>query len=360
MNIAVLGSGNGGCAVAFDCAAHGHRVSLFDFEQFPDSIKAVQNSGGIRCEGVLDGFQPVAYAGHAIEKALDGADIIYAVGPAYSTRPFAEACKPYLKPGQIVIVNPSSCGGGVEFKNGAGLDLRDANIVVSETSTLPYAVRLLAPGKIRIFNKLKGGLFLAAVPAKKTDDVLAQVRDVYPAMSPAKNILQTSLQNGNPVIHPAITLMNVALIERTRGDFDFYHQGVTPAVGRLVEAVDRERIAIGKKLGVKVIPDPELGVMQGYMAEATYDTGFNTAPGFAGVKAQPSLDYRYFNEDVGYGLVFLRNLGDQVGVATPVMSAVITLVSLLMKRDYVGEARRTMETLGLSEHTAEELEKLLA
>jgi opine dehydrogenase len=360
MNIAVLGSGNGGVAVAFDCAAHGHQVSLFDFEQFPESIKAVQNNGGIHCEGILEGFQSVASAGHEIEKALDGADIIYAVGPAYSTRPFAEACKPYLKKGQIVIVCPSSCGGSIEFKNGAGLDLRDEDIVVAETSTLPYAVRLLEPGKVRIFNKLKGGLLLAAVPAQKTGYVLEQVRDVYPTMSAAKNILQTSLQNGNPVIHPAITLMNVALIERTKGDFDFYHQGVTPAVGRLVEAVDKERIAIGKKLGVEVNPDPELGVIQGYMTEATYDNGFNTAPGFAGVKAQSSLDYRYFNEDVGYGLVFLQKLGEQVGVATPVMSAVITLVSLLMERDYLGEARRTMETLGLSKHTAEELEELLA
>jgi len=360
MNIAVLGSGNGGCAVAFDCAAHGHRVNLFDFEQFPQSIKAVKNNGGIHCEGILEGFQPLASAGHEIDKALDGADVIYAVGPAYSTRPFAEACKPYLKQGQIVIVCPSSCGGSVEFKNGAGLDLRDGDIVVAETSTLPYAVRLLEPGKIRIFNKLKGGLFLAAVPAQHTNDVLAQVRDVYPAMSMAKNILQTSLQNGNPVIHPAITLMNVGLIERTMGDFDFYHEGVTPAVGRLVEAVDRERIAIGKKLGLEIIPDPELGVIQGYMTEATYDSGFNTAPGFKGVKAQSSLDYRYFNEDVGYGLVFIQKLGEQVGVATPVMSAVITLVSLLMNRDYMGEARRTMETLGLSKHPAKELEKLLA
>jgi len=198
-----------------------------------------------------------------------------------------------------VIVCPSSCGGSVEFKNGAGLDLRDADIVVAETSTLPYAVRLLEPGKIRIFNKLKGGLFLAAVPAKNTGHVLQQVRDVYPAMSAARNILQTSLQNGNPVIHPTITLMNVALIERTRGDFDFYHEGVTPAVGRLIEAVDKERVAIGKKLGVEVIPDPELGVLQGYMKEATYDDGFITAPGLAGVRAQSSLDYRYFNEDVG-------------------------------------------------------------
>nr|MBC8392646.1 NAD/NADP octopine/nopaline dehydrogenase family protein [Deltaproteobacteria bacterium] len=199
-----------------------------------------------------------------------------------------------------------------------------------------------------------------AVPAQNTNYVLELVRDVYPTISAAKNILQTSLQNGNPVIHPTITLMNVALIERTMGDFDFYHEGVTPAVGRLIEAVDRERIAIGKKLGVDVIPDPELGVMQGYMTEATYDNGFNTAPGFAGVKAQSSLDYRYFNEDVGYGLVFLQKLGEQIGVATPVMSAVITLVSLLMKRDYLGEARRTMESLGLSKHNVKELEKLLA
>ena len=360
MKIAILGSGNGGCAVAFDCAAHGHQVTLFDFEQFPASIQAVQESGGISCEGEIEGFQQVAYAGHDIEKVIDGADIIFAVGPAYSTRPFAEACKLQLKQGQIVIVCPSSCGGAIEFKNGAGLDLRDEGIVVAETSTLPYAVRLIEPGKIRIFNKLKGGLFLASVPAKDTHFVMEQVKDVYPTMNAAKNVLQTSLQNGNPVIHPAITLMNVALIERTQGDFDFYHEGVTPAVGRLVEAVDKERIAIGKKLGVDVIPDPELGVIQGYMTEATYDNGFNTAPGFAGVKAQPSLDYRYFNEDVGYGLVFLQKLGEQVGVDTPIMSAVITLASQLMNRDYVSEAQRTMETLGLSEHNAKELEQLLA
>ena len=179
-------------------------------------------------------------------------------------------------------------------------------------------------------------------------------------MIAAKNILQTSLQNGNPVIHPAVTLMNVALIERANCDFDFYQEGVTPAVGRLMEGVDRERIAIGKKLGVNVVPDPELGVIQGYMTEATYDTGFNTAPGFQGVKAQTDLNYRYFNEDVGYGLVFFQKLAEQVGMETPIISAIITIASLLMKRDYLTEAKRTMETFGLSNFTAEKLEKLLA
>jgi len=77
--IAVLGSGNGGCAVAYDYAAQGHQVRLFDFEQFSKNIKAVQESGGIHCEGELEGFQPMGSIGREIEKALDEADIIFVV-----------------------------------------------------------------------------------------------------------------------------------------------------------------------------------------------------------------------------------------------------------------------------------------
>ena len=360
MRIAVLGSGNGGCAVAFDYATHGHSVSLFDFDTFPDNIMGVQKQGGIHAEGELAGFAPIEYAGHKIEKVLRDAEIIYVVGPAYSTKPFAEVCKPYLQKGQIVIVCPGSCMGSVEFKNGALLSLRDEDIVVAETSTLPYAVRIVEPGKIHVFLKIKGGLFLAAVPSRNTPQVLGRIQDVYPAMAAAKNILQTSLQNGNPVIHPTITLLNTALIERTKGNFYFYEEGVTPAVGRLIKAVDQERIAIGQALNIHVIPEPDLGYMQGYMAEPTYDKGYSEAPGFKGIKAQSSLDYRYFHEDVGFGLVLLQRLGEQIGVETPYISAVIRLVSLLMERDYLAQGKRTMESLGLSGYTAGELERLLA
>ena len=72
------------------------------------------------------------------------------------------------------------------------------------------------------------------------------------------------------------------------------------------------------------------------------------------------MNYRYFNEDVGYGLVFFQKLGEQIGVETPIISAVITMVSLLMNRDYLGETKRTMDTLGLSKLTAKELNELLA
>ncbi|MCP4611144.1 MAG: opine dehydrogenase, partial [Planctomycetes bacterium] len=203
------------------------------------------------------------------------------------------------------------------------LSLQDPDIVVAETSTLPYAVRIVEPGKIRVFLKVEDGLFIAALPSRNMPQVIEKIRDVYPAIAPAKNVLQTSLQNGNPVIHPVITLLNTALIERTKGDFLFYEEGVTPAVGRLIKAIDQERIAIGQALHIEVVPEPELGYLQGYMAEPTYDKGYSEAPGFRGIKAQSSLDYRYFHEDVGYGLVFWQSLAEQIGVETPHISAVI-------------------------------------
>jgi len=360
MNVAVLGSGNGGCAVAFDFAAHGHQVSLFDFERFPENIRSIQDHGGIYAEGELDGFAPVAYAGHGIAQAMNEAEVVFAVGPAYSTNPFAAECRPHLRPGQVVVVCPSSCGGSIEFKNAAGLDIRDESIIVAETSTLPYAVRITEPGRIKVFLKLRGGLLLAALPAKNTLPVLERLRDVYPAMEAAENVLQTSLQNGNPVIHPAVTLLNAALIERTQGDFFFYEEGVTSAVGRLMEAIDQERIAIGRKLGIDIAPDPQLGCQQGYMQIADYESGYATASGFKGIRAQKTLDNRYFDEDVGYGLVFMKNLADQFGVDVPNMSAVIRLASVVMNQDYLGEAPRTMHGLGLSGYTAEQLKEILA
>ena len=132
MNITVLGAGAGGTTVAFDCAAHGHQVRLFDFPQFPDNIARIADQGGIHAGGDISGFSDIAYAGHDIDRALDSADLIYVVGPAFSTGPFGEAVAGKLKPGQTVIVTPGSCGGALAFKRAAGLAVDDDSICVLE------------------------------------------------------------------------------------------------------------------------------------------------------------------------------------------------------------------------------------
>jgi opine dehydrogenase len=358
MQITVLGAGAGGTAVAFDCASHGHDVRVFDFEQFPDNIATIAEQGGINAEGDISGFGPIAYSGHDIDEALQDAELIYVVGPAYSTEPFGEAVAGKLGAGQTVIVSPSSCGGALAFKRAAGLAPHDESIRIAETSTLHYAVRLTEPGRIHVFLKLKAGNLLAALPGRHTSDILELIADVYPSMEPAESVLQTSLQNANPIIHPAVTLSNAARIELTGGDFLFYEEGVSDSVGRLIEALDKERIAIGKELGISILPDPEIGMRQGYMLEANYGSGYRKAPGFLGIGAQPQLDHRYLNEDVGYGLVFMSKLGQQIGVATPGIDAIINIASIVMARDYRAEALRTPESLGIADRSTEELATL--
>ena len=89
------------------------------------------------------------------------------------------------------------------------------------------------------------------------------------------------------------------------------------------------------------------------MLEHNYSTGYSTAPGFLGIKAQSQLDHRYLTEDVGYGLVFFTELAARLGVPTPAMDAVVTIASVVLARDFRAEGARTLTTLGLDGLSAE-------
>jgi opine dehydrogenase len=358
MKVAVLGSGNGAQAIAFEWAQAGHDVSMFDFEQFDKTIAAVAERGGIEADGELAGFQEITYAGHDITQVVPGADLVFAVGPAYSTEPFATVCKPYVEPGQIFVICPSSCAGAIVFKQALELPMADDSVIIAETSTLPYAVRVTGDAHITVYNRLKGGYYIAALPRKLTHLVYDVVSSVYREISMADSVWQTTLQNSNPIIHPAVSLCNSALIERTGGDFLFYEEGVTEGSGRVIEALDTERMEIANALGVTVKRDPELGIEQGYQLLNNYNTSYSQAPGFKGIRAQPQLDYRYFNEDAGFGLVFLTDLARKIGVPTPNMDAVLRLSSVVMGRNYEVEQARTMAGLGLGDFNLADLRRI--
>ena len=358
MRVAVLGAGNGGVATAFDFAQHGHEVSLCATPEFGTNVVAVAEAGGITAGGDLEGFAPIRYSGHDHGEALEGAELVVLVAPTYGIEPHAKAAASYLSEDKAVLVCPGSCAGAITFKRAAGLDLDDERVIVGETSTLPYAVRVTEPGVINVFLKLKTDVYLAGLPRSGTDRLYDLVKDVWPAVEKAESVFQTTLQNGNPVIHPAVTLLNAGLLERTHGDFLFYEEGVTEAVGRMIEAVDNERLAIAAALGVSILSEPEIGVRQGYMREHNYSTAYSTAPGFLGIKAQSELDHRYLTEDVGYSLVFLADLAARLDVPTPVIDSLITVTSVVLARDFRAEGVRTLKTLGLDKLSPKELAAL--
>ena len=268
MRVAVLGAGNGGVASAFDFAQHGHEVSLYAPSQYSDNIVAIAEAGGISASGDLEGFAPIRYAGNDAAEAMAGAELVLVVGPAYATESQGVDAGPHLTEDMAVLVCPGSCAGAIAFKRAAGLALGDERIVIGETHTLPYAVRVTEPGVVNVFLKLTTDVYLAALPRAGTDRLYDLVHDVWPAVEKAESVFQTTLQNGNPVIHPAVTLLNAGLLERTGGDFLFYEEGVTEGVGRLIEAVDNERLALAAALGVTVLSEPAIGMRAGLHARA--------------------------------------------------------------------------------------------
>lgn len=354
MKVTVLGSGNGGCTIAADWALSGHKVKLFDFEEFSSNINAINKAGGISISGRINGFAKLAYCGNDLEKALKDTEIVFVVGPAYSTESFGLACKGKLTDGQKVIIVPGSCGGALIFKKALGLEFDDEKIIVGETHTLPYACRIVEPGVVNVYHKLKAAVFISALPSQYTEELFNSFKKVNPCM-PAKNVLQTTLQNGNAAIHPAGILMMTAWIESTKGNFNFYEDGITPAVGRLIKAVDEERMEIAKAMGLKAIAGPVLTKEQGYLDDTDYETCYRNAPGFKGIKAPSQIDTRYLNEDVGYALILFEELANKFGVSVPIISSIINIASIINKRDYRKEKARSLKSLGIDGLSNEEL-----
>ncbi|MGZ4673100.1 MAG: NAD/NADP octopine/nopaline dehydrogenase family protein [Ilumatobacteraceae bacterium] len=355
MKVTVLGSGNGGLAIAYDWASNGHHVALYARSEHANNIAKVRLQGGINATGRLDGFAPVTVSTTDIAEAMDGTETLFVCGPAFATESLAADAAPHLRPGMTVIVCPSSCVGSLAFKRAARLDPYDDSIVVGETNTLPYAARATGGGNVHIFHKFDTGFWAAAAPRSGTERLLEVMRQVYPDTQKAATVFQTTLQNGNPVIHPAVTLLNAALIERAGGAFKFYEEGITPATGHLMQAVDCERLRLADALGVPILSEPDLGVEQGYMTVANYTTGYSQAPGYRGIMAPDRLDNRYLTEDVGFTMLFFTDLANKLGVPTPVMNAIIEIASIVLHRDLRGENGRTLERLGLARLTAEEL-----
>src|SRR5262245_48957960 len=135
MRVAVLGAGNGGLASAFDFAQHGHEVTLYARPEYGEHVVAVAEAGGMPAKGQLEGFAPIRYAGHDAAEALDGAELVLVVGPAYATEPLAADAAPHLADGTAVLVCPGSCAGAIAFKRTIGMEPADERLIVGESHT---------------------------------------------------------------------------------------------------------------------------------------------------------------------------------------------------------------------------------
>ncbi len=350
----VLGAGHGGMAMAGHLGLMGYKVNLYN--RSDERIDPIRFTGGIELSGMVEGFGRINLATADIEEALDGVDILMVVVPANGHRFIAEQVAPFLRDGQIILLNPGRTGGALEVYSVFREKKVKADVIIGETQTLLYASRSINPAQVRIFG-IKNTIPVAALPGQKTAELVKILRAVYPQFIPGDNVLKTSLNNIGAVFHPALTVLNAARIESTRGEFQFYMEGITPSVANVLEAVDEERVAVAAALGIRGMSAREWLYMAYDAPGRTLYEAIQNNHGYKGINAPAIIDHRYLWEDVPMSLVPIASLGDHLDVPTPTIKNIIHLASLLTKTDYWSMGR-TVEKMGLAGLSVAQIRRL--
>ena len=368
--VAVLGGGNGGHAVAANLSLAGFKVNFFELPQFAESFEKVLRTKEIQIQGIsVDGVAKLNHATTDIRQAIKDAEVIFVITPAFGHKAMAEVCVPFIQDGQIIVLMPGS-GGSLEFVNMIKQKKVKREIAVAETCTLPYGARLKGPGHVSVLINaviLPTGVF----PSKKTGEVIPKLKQFYPTIIPAKDVLEAAINNPNPIVHPVAALLSATRIEHSKGEFYLYAEGMTPAVARTYESLNEERLSICKVMGYRLHHWDNLE-FKGYnlgeseeecryrILNTSMDAAFGKDGIYAGIKMKgpERLKDRYVTEDVPYGMVLLSTLGDLLGVPTPTHDAVIRLASVINRTDY-WKTGRGVKQLGLSKFDKKRLKRFL-
>lgn len=366
--IAVFGGGNGACITAADFALKGHEVNLCEVPEMAASagIEEIKKAGGIHLEtkadpGLPEGFARLNLITTDPKEALKSAQVVFVVVPAFAQKRFAEFMFDGLTPEHLVVLEPGNFGGSLEFaqvmrNNG----IKDMPLLV-EFECMIYSGFKDSPTKAWV-SGFKRNLKAAAFPARRTVEALKTLLTLYPSLTPARNVMETGLGNVNLVFHAPILLHNAGWLEHTNGDFYMYWDACTESVGKVVQAVDDERLSVGEALGLNLRNSKDLLISwyghQGAKGDTLQEV-ISTNPAYKWDTIPPTLRHRFILEDVPYGMKPLEDLAQLVGVSTPATSAVITLCGKLLGGDF-RQGARDLRRLGLEGLDAASINKLMS
>jgi len=355
---AVIGAGHGGKAMAAHLALMGFAVNLFN--RTAEHVEVIKKRGGIElesAEGGPHGFGELALVTSDMGEAIENVEVIMVVLPSSAHADVAKAIASHLKGGQIVILHPGRTCGALEFVKVIRENGCKADVTVAEAETFIYASRTDGPAQARIF-RIKEAVPLAALPASRTHCVLDAICEAYPQFIDGVDVLNTGMNNMGAIFHPALTLLNMGWIEATHGDYQFYIDGVSPSVARVLEVLDRERVTVASALGIRARTSLEWLKLAYDTSGADLHEAIHNQPGYYGIKAPTTLNHRYIFEDVPMSLVPIASLGKRYGVSVRGMESMIQIASIIHRTDYWRRGR-TVEKLGLEQWSVSELTRFV-
>ena len=357
-NVAILGAGNGGLAATVDLTIRGFSVGLWS--RRIETLRPIQMRGGIEYSGVFgEGFIEPTLVTKDLGEVLFEAELVIIMLPTSAHFEIGESLAPFLTKEQTVLLAP-----------GHTLTILPAALhaggVISpefcEVGTLPYICRKDEYAHV-IISKCSDYLPFAAFPINRTDEMFSLVQTVFPKIHALASPLGTVFTYMNAIHHPPATICNAGRIENTDGDFFHYFEGITPSVGHLIDYFDTERRAVAMALGVETKTFVDHFHKMGYTTDEARETGlayeaFQQSVPNRFIKAPKSLDHRFLDEDIPYGLVLLSELGRLAGIKTPSINAMIHLAEVCTGKPFSIEGL-TLERLGLKDKNVDDLKHIL-
>jgi opine dehydrogenase len=328
--VAVLGAGGIGRGAAALLAERGHDPVLWS----PSGRGTAAFAGGVplQAEMRLTGAYRIDIATDCAA-ALDGADAVLLTVPGYGHRAVLDQVAAHLRPGQPVIISSHMSLSALYLAQ--ALAARGVSAPIAAWGTTVTTGRRLPGASVRVSN-IRDKVDIAAVPSTATEAMTALCRDLFgDRFVPRDDLIAVSLSNVNPQNHLGIALCNFTRIEK--GETWANWSGLTPAVGRLIEALDAERLAVAAAYGVAVrtvrdhfhlsfsVPHGPLGDAGALLAARDSNPG------------PSSLETRYIVEDVPFGLFPSTVLGRIAGVPMPLHESGIAIFSTLYGRDFKAE-----------------------
>lgn len=349
LDIAVLGAGHGGLAMAGHLSLMGNKVRLFSF--FARELDPVAAQGGIEVTGKeVSGFARLSEVTRCIDQAVKGAQLVMIASPAFTHANYAALLAGLLEDGQIVVLNPGRTGGALEFAQVLRRYAMRARIYLAEAQTFIYAAEMRGPGKVEILKE-KFKMRVAALPARDNGQVIPVLQQLYPQIEAAQNVLETSVNNVGAVNHPTATLLNTPLIERAaKGeDHRFYRDLITPTICQLVmEKIDHERCQLGQALGLDTWTAMDWYHNCYRVTGSTLFEVYQNNHYYLGFHAPTHiLGQNNLLDEIPNSLVPMSVLSRQLGLCTPAIDAIVELGSVMTGIE-MWKAGRTAEKMGVA------------
>ena len=349
LNITVAGAGKGGPSMVAHLISLGFHVKLYETPEFAHKLQPFIQRGGIECEGEVQGFfKPAAMTTNAAQAVAD-ADLVMTAAMAMGHEAVVKNLLPHMRDGSMLAFN-TGYWAGLRFR--PRFARLKKHVILAETDVLPYLCLRTGPHTMRI-DGIKKRVGAAAIPASDTPEAVRRLNQTgILEFTPRRSVLEVSLASMNLLFHAPIVLFNLAASENTKGNYVFYRDGVSPGVGKIIQAMDEERMAIGRKLGLRLLDCVASTKIyyDGYQVRGdTIDHVLRSNLAYAqDVFAMPSVkDFMVFHQDLAYGIPPVIELGRILKVPTPAFQLIVDIANLVCETDYL-KTGLNLRRLGLA------------